>query len=102
MDLDDELDEASEPDVTYPADEVREPDDMAVSAWLWRTGYHPPSSDAVIAAHEKARATIGTAGRHLLEVVPDSDERDRMLDALDSALMWANAAIARRHLDNCS
>ena len=68
--------------------------------WDWRTGYHPPQSPEVIAAHEKARALVGQVGHDLLDIMPACPEVEQCLAALDLALMHANAAIARHHPDN--
>lgn len=68
-----------------------------------RAGYHPPRTDAVIHSHERAREIVRAAGHELvdlLEPVQTAPEVVKMLDALDLALMHANAAIARHHPDN--
>lgn len=42
---------------------------------------------------------LRTLGRDLAESIdelcPDSEEKDRALDAVDQAVMWGNASIAR-------
>lgn len=73
---------------------------MRLTDWHVRTGYHPPSSTLVIDAHERVRDAVRRCGEELARLVPNCAESERMLDRLDEALMYANAAIARRHPDN--
>lgn len=68
--------------------------------WDHRVVHHPPRTEAVVQAHTRARALIGQVGHDLLDTVPPCPEVEKMLDALELALMHANAAIARRHPDN--
>lgn len=63
-----------------------------------RFAYHPPMTDAVIHAHEDVRALGYAAARMLEELIPPCHERDLAIDALDLAVMHANAAIARTQL----
>jgi hypothetical protein len=69
--------------------------------WDNRVQHHPPSSQAVIDAHQKARALIGQVGHELLDLLPPgSPEIDEVLRLLHDALMHANMAIALHHPDN--
>lgn len=59
--------------------------------------FHPLGEDHARArTHETLRETVKTTAHKLNNVLPDCHERDLAIDALDSALMWANAAIARQ------
>jgi hypothetical protein len=59
--------------------------------------FHPVEQDHVRARlHESTRETIKTAAHKLNNTLPDGHERNLAIDALDAALMWANAAIARQ------
>lgn len=59
--------------------------------------YHPLGDDAERAAnHEHVRSVVKDAAHRLNARLPDCPERNRCIDELDSALMWANAAIARQ------
>lgn len=64
-----------------------------------RFHHHPPTTPAVIQAHEQARALGEGFARWLMMFVPNSPERDKALDALDLTVMHANAAIARTQLE---
>jgi hypothetical protein len=63
-----------------------------------RFEHHPPSGPDVVRAHEQARTLGKSFAKWLLVFLPDCDERDKALDALDLAVMHANAAIARTQL----
>jgi hypothetical protein len=59
--------------------------------------FHPIGDDQErAAAHETARGEVKRTAHTLNRLLPDCRERDMAIDALDSALMWANAAIARK------
>lgn len=57
--------------------------------------YHAPSPDQI-----KRFPLIRAAGRNLAETIlrncPDSVERLNALNRIEEAIMWANAAIARK------
>lgn len=59
-----------------------------------RFNHHPPDSDAVL-CHENARAAIKVAAGRIVQLTPECREQSLALTALEEALMWANAAIAR-------
>lgn len=59
-----------------------------------RFSFHP-SQPGQAGLYEGIRAVGLTFAQHLVSYAPASPELDRALDALDSAVMWANAAIAR-------
>ena len=46
-------------------------------------------------AHEQIRALFRDLALELARVLPDCGERDKAVDALDVACMYANAAVAR-------
>jgi len=56
--------------------------------------YHPPKPDQ-IPRYEEIRDYARTFAAALLEKCPPSRERSLALTALEEAVMWANASIAR-------
>jgi hypothetical protein len=56
--------------------------------------YHAPKG-----TQQKRYEELRAAGRNLAYMVlhdcPDSNERDRALEGIEQAIMWANASIAR-------
>ena len=60
-----------------------------------RFGYHPPKDDATIKRHELVRAGLLGVGLVLVDTVPPGRELSLALTALEEAMMWANAGIAR-------
>ena len=60
-----------------------------------RFSYHPPKSD-----QPERYETIRAFGKQLAELVdtecPESREKSLALTKIEEAVMWANAAIARR------
>jgi hypothetical protein len=62
-----------------------------------RFDYHPPTDPAVREAHEKARALVKQVAVDLLELCPEAAGRESALTltALEEAMFWTNAAIAR-------
>ena len=56
--------------------------------------YHPPKADQV-PRYNVIRNCAGTFAAVLLENCPPSRERSLALTALEEAVMWANASIAR-------
>lgn len=65
------------------------------------TKHHPPSSESVVAAHERVRAETRNFMTAILENVPHQcRERSLALTKAEEAMMWANAAIARRQNDS--
>ena len=56
--------------------------------------YHPPKADQVPRYNEiRSQAEAFAAG--LMQMCPPSRERSLALTALEEAVMWANASIAR-------
>lgn len=60
----------------------------------WRFGYHPPDGTARV-KHERIRAKIIEVAGEIVAHTPCCPEQARALNALDEAMMLANAAIAR-------
>lgn len=64
-----------------------------------RFTHHAPTDDQAgrdrIAQHERVRAAGLAFAQLLADLTPDCPERARALDAVDDAVMRANAAIAR-------
>lgn len=61
--------------------------------------HHPPTTPQVIQAHESARDIGSACVTWLLRYVPPCPERNSAVDAIDLAIMHANAAIARTQLE---
>ncbi|MFE7462277.1 Acb2/Tad1 domain-containing protein [Nocardiopsis terrae] len=57
--------------------------------------HHPPKDQVTITAHETIRGGARAFAQIITEMVPDSPERKRALDAVDDAMWRANAGIAR-------
>lgn len=61
-----------------------------------RFAYHPPSGDDIKARHERVRQILGDAAAELSEVLDNrTRETDRAMAALEEAMFWSNADIAR-------
>jgi hypothetical protein len=60
-----------------------------------RMSHYPPASDVTIGAHELARELAKAHAKALMDLLPPGREKSLVLTALEEALMWANAAIAR-------
>lgn len=63
-----------------------------------RFAYHPPVDDATKAKHETVRRVLKDAAAALIDVTgldQPSREQSLMVTALEEAMFWANAAIAR-------
>lgn len=60
----------------------------------WRYAYHAPDATAR-QKHERVRAAIIACATEIVDQTPCSPEQTRALNALDEAMMLANAAIAR-------
>lgn len=61
-----------------------------------RFEYHPPSTESVKNAHETVRATLLNATLDLGEFLPECRETSLFVTKMEEAMMWANAAIARK------
>lgn len=60
--------------------------------------YHPPSTDEVIHAHEWTREQFMDLALQVNAFLPDCEEKDDAIKAIDHAAMAVNAAIARTQL----
>lgn len=62
-----------------------------------RFKYHPPRNDAARVLHERVRNECRVLAQFLDDVIPDeSREKSLAITKIEEAMMWANAAIARR------
>ena len=57
--------------------------------------YQPPDKEQT-AAFDLLRDELTEAGKSILDYCPESPDRDRAMDHLRAARMWANSAIAHR------
>lgn len=62
-----------------------------------RFKYHPADTEEKKLAHEQARAMVLECAEELMMFIPESHEREKVLDKLDEVLMWANAGVARHY-----
>ncbi|MEV0427867.1 hypothetical protein [Micromonospora sp. NPDC050495] len=60
-----------------------------------RCDYHPPKDLATAEAHQAWRKTVKAAMAEAMRSLPAGRETSMVLTALDDALMYGNAAIAR-------
>lgn len=60
-----------------------------------RYAYHAPSPEKV-ELHESLRAKVRELAEHLNTTLPPSREAEKAQEALEVALFYANAAVARR------
>lgn len=65
-----------------------------------RFGYHPPRSRGRVIAHEQVRGEFQRSATVLLGIIPHDDlgtayERQKLMEKLEEAQFWANAALAR-------
>jgi hypothetical protein len=63
-----------------------------------RFTYHAPNPDQ-IERYQALRTLARELAESIDELCPDSDEKNNALDAVDEAIMWGNASIAR-HSDD--
>lgn len=68
---------------------------MDQSELVKRFDYHPPLTDDVKLRHEAVRSTLKSAAAVLVQLVPEGREQSLMVTAIEEAMMWANAGIAR-------
>lgn len=66
-----------------------------------RFGFHP-ATDVTGPMHDKVRADCAALARSIVDLTPRSREQSLAITALEEAMMWANAAIARPHCDKCA
>ena len=62
-----------------------------------RFTYHPPKDTGQQAKYEVLRGNGFTLTQVINEICPASYERDEALKRVEEAIMWANAALARRY-----
>lgn len=63
-----------------------------------RFGYHPPVEPGKKERHEEVRAVLLEAADKLVELTGGpTPEQSLMLRDLETAMFWANAAVARPH-----
>lgn len=60
-----------------------------------RFGYHPPRDNEAVVSHETIREAARRFAIIVGAVVPQSREQSLALTAIEEAMMWANAGIAR-------
>jgi hypothetical protein len=61
-----------------------------------RFTYHAPRDAEQIETYRQVRAAGLTLARAIARSAPECEERKVALNQVDAAVMWANAAIARR------
>lgn len=69
--------------------------DMDAKELYTRFTYHPPK-DGQPEIYEQIRDMAHALGELILEYVPESREQSLSITALEEAIMWANAGVARR------
>jgi hypothetical protein len=67
-----------------------------------RFGYHPPQDEVTVAAHEGARDVMYGAAEYASLVIEPSRELSLVITALEEAMMWLNAGIARQGADRAA
>lgn len=60
-----------------------------------RFTYHPPKGDQPI-IYQQIRAAGFQFAREIAQLTPESREQSLAITALEEAVFWANAAVARR------
>lgn len=65
-----------------------------------RFNYHPPSHDGIKRAHEDVREGLRLAANVVNELCPEGREKSLAITKLEEAMMWSNAAIARKQSIN--
>jgi hypothetical protein len=61
-----------------------------------RFAFHAATTDEKRDAHTSVRQTCRRAADHINETCPDGREKSLALTALEEAMFWANAALARQ------
>lgn len=61
-----------------------------------RFGYHQPSSQHIIDKHQQVREGCHYAANVIATNCPEGREKSLAFTKLEEAMMWANAAIARK------
>ncbi len=65
-----------------------------------RFAHHPPGSPVVAQTHQEIRTMLGDVAVKLAHLTGRSREQSLALTALEEAMFWANASVARHHPDN--
>jgi hypothetical protein len=60
-----------------------------------RFAFHPATDDEKRNAHTSVRAACLTTAKRINELAPDGREKSLAITALEEAMMWGNAALAR-------
>lgn len=60
-----------------------------------RFDFHPADTEDRQSAHMNVRTRCKSLARRIDELCPDGREKSLAITALEEAMMWANAAIAR-------
>lgn len=60
-----------------------------------RFTHHAPRHDGEVRFYEEMRSRAHETARFVDAVVPDSREKSLAITALEEAVMWANAGVAR-------
>lgn len=60
-----------------------------------RFAFHPATTDEKRDAHSSVRQACRRAADHINQTCPDGREKALALTALEEAMMWGNAALAR-------
>lgn len=63
-----------------------------------RFTHHPPRGEEEVRFYQEMRDRAHETARFVDAVVPDSREKSLAVTALEEAVMWANAAVARNGL----
>lgn len=60
-----------------------------------RFTYHAPRDETQVETYRRVRAAGLALAREIAACAPECDERKVALNQVDTAVMWANAAVAR-------
>lgn len=61
-----------------------------------RFAFHPATTEEKRDAHTSVRQACRRTADHINEVCPDGREKSLALTALEEAMFWGNAALARQ------
>lgn len=89
-------DNGADPEAHEDADETAGSEaELALEVVRRRFDHHPPPNDETIQLHEWIRSKLGEFAYDLVEELPPCRERELAIRYLETAMMWANAAVAR-------
>ncbi len=60
-----------------------------------RFNYHQPSNEGIITQHADVRGRCLKLAQFIDDLIPDSREKSLAFTALEEAMFWANAGVAR-------